>query len=135
MGIVHAEITIKNLRDGLKVDLGVSKEVRQTTVKAVVDTGAITLVITEAIRNALGLRVVEKRRATLANGQKEAFDVTESVNVHWKNRNSVCKAFVIPGAENVLLGAIPLEEMDLIVDPARQELTGAHGDEIVHLLL
>ena len=135
MGIVHAEITIKNLWDGLKLDSGIGKEVRQTTVKAVVDTGAITLVINEDIRKKLGLRVVEKRRATLANGQREAFDVTEPVNVHWKNRNAVCKAFVISGAENILLGAIPLEEMDLIVDPARQELTGAHGDEIVHFLL
>jgi hypothetical protein len=31
----------------------------------------------------------------------------------------------------VLLGALPLEDMDLIVDPARQEITGAHGDEIL----
>jgi hypothetical protein len=38
---------------------------------------------------------------------------------------------VVPDAEEVLLGAIPLEDMDLIVYPARQELIGAHGDEVV----
>jgi hypothetical protein len=42
---------------------------------------------------------------------------------------------VLPGAEEVLLGAIPLEDMDLIVNPARQELTGAHGDEVVCLIM
>jgi hypothetical protein len=34
----------------------------------------------------------------------------------------------------VLLGAIPLEDMDLIVDPAGRELRGAHGDEVVCLV-
>jgi hypothetical protein len=37
---------------------------------------------------------------------------------------------VIPGAEFVLLGAIPLEFMDLMVHPAKQELVGVHGDNI-----
>jgi hypothetical protein len=40
----------------------------------------------------------------------------------------------VPGAEEVLLGAIPLEGLDLMVDPTRQELTGAHGDEPLFIL-
>jgi hypothetical protein len=36
---------------------------------------------------------------------------------------------VVSGDGKILLGAIPLEDMDLMVDPVRQELTGAHGDE------
>jgi len=46
MGLVHAEITLKNLKDKMKVEEGYIKEpeVRQTTVKAVVDTGAMTLI-------------------------------------------------------------------------------------------
>jgi hypothetical protein len=40
----------------------------------------------------------------------------------------------VPGAEEVLLGAIPLEDLDLIVDPVRQELTGAHGEEALFML-
>jgi hypothetical protein len=43
-------------------------------------------------------------------------------------------ALVMPGDGDVLLGAIPLEDMDLIVHPASQELRGAHGDEVVCLL-
>jgi hypothetical protein len=42
---------------------------------------------------------------------------------------------VIPGAETVLLGAIALEGMDLMIHPARQELTGVHGDEIEYMAL
>jgi hypothetical protein len=40
----------------------------------------------------------------------------------------------IPGDGDILLGAIPLENMDLIVDPARQMLTGAHGDEPIGII-
>jgi hypothetical protein len=40
-----------------------------------------------------------------------------------------------PGADSILLGAIPLLAMDLIVDPKRQQLIGAHGDEVVCLFI
>jgi clan AA aspartic protease len=136
MGIVHAEITIKNLRDENLADSGMIKdsEIRQTTVTAVVDTGAITLVINEAIRQKLGLKIKGHRRATLADGAAHDYEVTEPVSVHWKNRDSPCKAYVLPNSDNVLLGAIPMEDMDLIVNPAKQELVGAHGDEIMTYL-
>jgi hypothetical protein len=56
------------------------------------------------------------------------------MEVHWKDRESTCRALVLPEAGETLLGAIPLEDMDLIVDPAGQELKGAHGDEILCLI-
>ncbi|MDR1231782.1 MAG: hypothetical protein LBK61_10320, partial [Spirochaetaceae bacterium] len=59
--------------------------------------------------------------------------VTEPVKVHWKNRRAVCEAVVLPDTDEVLLGAIPMEAMDLIVHPAKEEVTGAHGSRIVHL--
>ena len=136
MGIVHAEITLKNLLEESLAEHGKIKdsEVRQTTVMAVVDTGAITLVINEEIRQKLGLKIRGHRRATLADGAAHDYEVTEPVSVHWKNRDSPCKAYVVPNSNNVLLGAIPMEDMDLIVNPAKQELVGAHGDEIVSVL-
>ena len=136
MGIVHAEITLKNAIDMGNARRGMIKdfEIRQTTVTAVVDTGAITLVINEEIRQKLGLEITGKSRATLADGTAHDYEVTEPVSVHWKNRDSPCRAYVVPNANNVLLGAIPLEDMDLIVSPAKQELVGAHGDEIVGIL-
>jgi clan AA aspartic protease len=136
MGMVHAEITLKNLIDMSDAERGMIKdsEVRQTTVTAVVDTGAGTLVINEAIRQKLGLKIKGTRRATLADGAAHEYEVTEPVSVHWKNRDSPCNAYVLPNANKVLLGAIPLEAMDLIVNPAKQELVGAHGDEIMTYL-
>ena len=136
MGIVRAEITLKNAIDMGNADRGMIKdsEIRQTTVTAVVDTGAITLVINEEIRQKLGLKTRGHRRATLADGVAHDYEVTEPVSIHWKDRESACNAYVVPNANNVLLGAIPMEDMDLIVSPKNQEVVGAHGDEAVGIL-
>jgi clan AA aspartic protease len=136
MGLVHAEITLKNIRDKIKAEEGYIKEpeIRQTTVQAVVDTGAMTLVINEQLRQQLGLGIVGAKQATLADNTKRTVKIAEPVEVHWKNRSMTCQPWVV-GAGRILLGAIPLENMDLMVDPAGQELIGAHGDEEVGLLL
>jgi len=136
MGLVHAEITLKNIRDKIMAKEGYIKEpeVRQTTVKAVVDTGAMTLVINEQLRQKLGLGVVGEKPATLADNTKKTVQIAEAVEVHWKNRSMICQPWVV-SAGRILLGAIPLENMDLIVDPGSQMLVGAHGDEEVGLLL
>ena len=136
MGLVHAEITLKNAYDVGDCRRNIIKEpeIRQTVVKAVVDTGAMTLVISEQLRQQLGLGIVGAKVATLANNVKETVKIAEPVEVHWKNRTMTCEPWVV-GAGRVLLGAIPLENMDLIVDPAGQELVGAHGEEEVGMLL
>jgi predicted aspartyl protease len=136
MGIVHAEITLKNAGDVSNVRRGIIKEpeIRQTVVQAVVDTGAMTLVINEQLRQQLGLGIVGAKEATLANNVKETVKIAEPVDVHWKNRSMTCRPWVVSSGR-ILLGAIPLENMDLIVDPAGQELVGAHGEEEVGLLL
>jgi len=136
MGIVHTEITLKNAGDALNVRHGIVKdpEVRQTTLQVVVDTGAMTLVINEQMRLQLGLAVVGTKQATLADDTKKTVQIAEPVEIHWKNRSMTCQPWVV-NSGRILLGAIPLEDMDLIVDPAKQELIGAHGDEEVGLLL
>jgi hypothetical protein len=65
----------------------------------------------------------------LANGEKVTCKIAAPVEVTWKNRSMVCEPWVVPGAKEVLLGAIPLENMDLIVDPKNQKLIGAHGEQ------
>jgi len=100
----------------------------------VVDTGALTLVINEEIRQKLGLRVVGTRTATLADNTKKTVKIAQSVEVNWNNRSMVCRPWVVESG-NVLLGAIPLEHMDLMVDPVSQTVIGAHGDIEVGLLL
>jgi clan AA aspartic protease len=133
MGDVHAEIRLVNTGDRIKFRDGLITEqaIRHIKVWALVDTGARTLVISEAIRQELGLVIEGTRNAILADGSRKAFPVTEPLYILWTNCATSCHALVIPNAPTVLLGVIPLEDMDLIVDPVRQELAGAHGDEVL----
>ena len=137
MGTVHAEITLKRARDIHNRAEGLIKDqdTHETTVKAIVDTGAMSLVITEEIRQKLALNITEEKSALLANGERAYCMITEPVEVHWKNRNMICNAVLIPGAKKVLMGVIPLESMDLMVNPVTQEVTGIHGEEEITLLL
>ena len=136
MGLVHAEIILRNAGDVSSVRRGYIKEpeIRQTTITAMVDTGSLHLVINEDIRRQLGLVVEKPYKAELADGSAQTYGLTESVQIQWKDRIVACQAIVIPNANDVLLGAIPLEALDLIVNPVNQELTGAHGDEAVYML-
>ena len=136
MGIVKAEITLKNANDCTNAKLGLTteKEIREMTVTAVVDTGAWTLVISEAVREKLGLELHGDDWVTLANGVTESVKKVDPVQIHWKNRNMICQPILIPGADEVLLGAVPLEEMDLIVDPRNEEIVGRHGERTLRRL-
>jgi len=133
MSLVQTEITLKNSEDKMKAKDGLIREteIRQITVNALVDTGAWTLVINEETREKLGLDVVGTDSGTLADGKKAEYNVAGPLEVIWKNRRTTCEALVLPDAEDILLGAIPLEAMDLTVNP-RRELVGAHGDQILH---
>ena len=132
MGNVYAEITVKNAYDVGCANAGQISEnnVRTVILNALVDTGATTLVINEDLFNQLGLDVIETRSINIAGGGKIEGKVTSPVHIHWKNRFAAVSAVVLPGGKP-LLGVIPLEFMDLIVDPIRRELVGAHGDEAV----
>jgi clan AA aspartic protease len=130
MGTAYDKITLKNAGDVINVRRGLIKEpeIREITIQVVADTGADTLVINEAVRKALGLRLTGKRVAYLANGEGNSCAITEPVDVHWKNRTMTCRPWLMPDAPEVLLGAIPLEDMDITVDCTRQCLVGVHGD-------
>lgn len=129
MGKFKEEIILTNAKDEMLMGAGACKEVRQVTVKAIVDTGAMTLYIDEATCAQLGLDITGTRMARVADGRSISSKVTSPVGIRWKNRYTSIPARVLPGAENTLLGAIPLEDMDLMVDMPHQCLVGAHGDE------
>jgi len=137
MGTVHAEITLKNAADETNAQAGYIKteDIRTVTVTAVVDTGAATLVINEEVCQTLGLHIKGERSAQMADGRWVACKLTEAVEVCWKDRYWTCTAMLIPGAKSVLLGAIPLEGMDLMVNPNSRELVGIHGDSVELMLL
>ena len=129
MGNVFAEITVKNVMDMGLAQAGhiTENNVRSVTLTAVVDTGATTLVIDEKTFKQLGLTVVKTRDVNLAGGGKTECKVTDAVHIQWKDRFAVVNAVVLPEGQP-LLGVIPLEFMDLMVDPVNRELVGVHGD-------
>jgi len=132
MGIVHTEITLKNLYDNRDAQKGHIKpeDVRTETVTAIADTNSMYLVITEELRQKLGLEIKEQKTARIANGEQVNCQITESVEIHWKDRETTLPAMVIPGSKKILFGALPMEAMDLMVNPVTQEVAGVHGDRV-----
>jgi len=136
MGTFKEEITLENILDRGFANHGYIKEdeIRTLKVDALPDTGAWTLVINEDIRQKLGLDIEEISESTLADGKTDTYEITESVKIRWKNRSTVLPAVVVPNAKDILLGALPLEAMDLMVDPVHERLVGVHGDQPLHIL-
>ncbi|MDR2246997.1 MAG: aspartyl protease family protein [Treponema sp.] len=136
VGEVRTEITLVNVREAGYAQGGFIPEsqVKRLTVNAVVDTGAWTLVINEETRQKLGLLAEETSEATVAGGAVVPCRITEPVGIRWKNRHTVCEAAVIPDEADVLLGAFPLQGMDLMVHPKKQEVVGAHGPDVRYVI-
>jgi clan AA aspartic protease len=124
MGLVHANIELINTEDITLVDHGYKKEkeIRRVKIKALVDSGAFMLCINEEIRNQLGLKKIGFESATLANNTIEKYEIVGPVTLLFENRNTICRAIVLPGKSEVLLGAIPMEDMDVLIDPKKQKL-------------
>jgi predicted aspartyl protease len=131
MGEVKEKITLRNVADLVRAgDKHITEqEIRQITIKAVVDTGTMSLVMGEETCKRLGLIIEKESAVFLAGGVKQSCKVTGPVEIRWKDRDTACKAIVLSGKEEILLGCIPLEDMDLIVNPVERCLAGAHGDE------
>jgi clan AA aspartic protease len=111
MGLIHTEITLRNPR---------YPELRPIVTKALVDTGAITLCIPEHVALQLKLDEAEKREVTIADGTKRSVSYVGPVQVFFDNRSSFCGAMVL--GDTVLLGAIAMEDMDLVISPKHQRI-------------
>jgi len=81
----------------------------------------IMMAINETIQEQLGLRVIEKRKAQLADGSVNEYVFVGPIEVKFKNRRCSVDAVVLPGDNEPLLGAIPMEDMDVLIHPQRQE--------------
>jgi clan AA aspartic protease len=112
MGQVFAEIELSNPRQ---------VELQPVIARALADTGSLMLCIPERIALQLQLETESMRHVTLANGHSERVPYVGPIRVRFGRRFCYVGAFVMGDA--VLLGAVPMEDMDLIVDPVRRELT------------
>lgn len=111
------------------IDLGMSKrsiigidEIKRLNVNMLVDTGSEYMCINETIQQQLDLPFLEKRKGVLADGSVVEYDVVGPIEVRFENRRCSVDAMVIPGNNEPLLGAIPMEDMDVLIHPHKRQL-------------
>ncbi len=124
MGMVYADVELINGLDegNAKQHIIGDDEVRKFPVNILVDTGSYMLAINQQIQEYLQLPVVDSKRAQTADNRIINCDVVAPIVLLFKNRRFTGSAMVLPGDAEPLLGAIPLEEMDVLIHPLRQEL-------------
>lgn len=129
MGLIKASLQLVNTADEIKLDEGliVKSAVKQLTEIFLIDTSAYMLCINGTMRNKLGLRHFGYERYELADGTKQQFETVAPVSVYFENRNTVCRALVLPGDTEPLLGIIPMKDMDVVLNPKLQTIT-VHPD-------
>ena len=120
MGMVYAKLRLLNA-----IDVGLFKrgmleegEIRQVEVEALVDSGAMNLVVPSHIAIQLGLDHVDSIEVELANSKREKVEKVGPVEIRFANRISNVDAIVL--GDEVLLGAIPMQDMDVVIDPRRE---------------
>lgn len=124
MGLVYADVELINAGDiemARRYIIG-EDEIKRMRINVLVDTGAYNLCINESIQAQLELPFVEKRKGQLANGSIEEYDFVGPVVLKFKNRQTACYALVLRGSNEPILGAIPLEDLDVLIHSVRQEL-------------
>lgn len=111
MGIVYQNILIGN---------AAKPNLEEIDAKALVDSGAIDLRIPRHVVIQLKLETLEQREVTYVDGRKEAVDYVGPIKIECFGRHAFTGAMVM--GDVVLLGAIPMESMDLLIDPRRLQL-------------
>jgi len=109
MGVIRAEFTFANPAD---------RNLQPISTIALVDTGAVHLCLPEHMAIQLDLRELEQREVTLANGHRITVPYCGPVEIRFRNRRCFTGAMVL--GDEPLIGAIPMEDMDLVVVPGRQ---------------
>ena len=113
MGLASAMLRLSNPR---RPDLD------PVTVEALADTGAVHLCIPEHVAIQLALEEIDRKEVTLADGSRKMVPYVGPVELHFKNvelhfKNRVGFAGALVLGDQVLLGAIPMEDLDLVVIP------------------
>ncbi len=119
MGLIREKFEIINSDDLALAKNGYipNNKVRRNTFTLLIDTGAYMLCINEEIKSQLGLEKIEEDTATLADGSVKLYEIVGPVHLKFKNRTTICRALVLPGNTEPLLGAIPMEDMDVYINP------------------
>jgi clan AA aspartic protease len=111
MGTVRADIVLSNPS---------KPKLKALSVQALVDTGAMTICIPEHVAVQLQLAEIDKREVTTADERSQVVPYVGPIQIRFQNRTCFTGALVI--GESVLLGAVPMEDMDLVVAPSRRTI-------------
>ena len=111
MGIIRATVELSNPKQ---------PELKPLNVSALVDTGAITICIPEHVAVQLKLVEIERREVTTADERSHVVPYVGPIQIRFQNRTCFTGALVL--GETVLLGAVPMEDMDLVISPSRQTI-------------
>jgi predicted aspartyl protease len=138
MGRVLTEIKVQNIEDLYLVKRGALKEdqIRQVIIPdALVDTGATLLSLPTSVIRALGLDQTTTKRVTSSIGQSQA-NIYEAVRLTIQDRFCAIDVLEVPDGVPALVGQLPLENLDFVVDPKAHQLIGnpRHNGEHVYEL-
>jgi clan AA aspartic protease len=111
VGVVNAEIILRNPR---------KPALAPVNVEALADSGSVHLCIPDHVRIQLDLEEIDKKEATLADESRKLVPYVGPIEVRFRNRVGFAGALVV--GNQVLLGAIPMEDMDLVVIPGMHTL-------------
>jgi len=133
---VTVSAIIESIEDLYRVQRGelLEESVRRVEISdALVDTGATTLSMPRHLIDQLGLLPIRSRRVLTTSGVRDVA-IFGAVRLTVNGRDCVCDVVEVDDACPVLIGQVPLELMDFVVDPSRRMLMGnpAHGGE--HML-
>jgi clan AA aspartic protease len=125
MGRVMTRVELFNIVDELNAAAGLipADRVRRQVVEALVDTGAVHLALPADVVATLGLVEIDRRQFRLADGTLRELPIAGALHIAILGRTLECSAVVLPAGSTPLIGQIPLEGMDLVVDPRSREVT------------
>lgn len=112
VGMVRTNVELSNPR---------KSRLKPLMVDALVDTGAMTICIPEHVAVQLQLAEIEKREVTTADERSHVVSYVGPIQIKFQNRTCFTGALVI--GDSVLLGAVPMEDMDLVISPSGQTIT------------
>ncbi|GHT32079.1 hypothetical protein FACS1894214_3810 [Planctomycetales bacterium] len=124
MGLIYADLTLANYADLVNAREGLipNDKVRRTKVRSMVDTGCENFTINETVFQQLGLKEEWREPFEMADGTIAELPVSGGIAVFFENRQTLVHAAVAPGNTDVLLGAIPMQSMDVLIDPRQEKL-------------
>ena len=130
MGEIHTEMMLENTGDREYCRRGGCEEsgIRRSTVKGIVDTGAVTLVLPQNVVERLGLPQQGTAFVTYADERRDERPLAGPVSVHIGNRAMIMNCIVGPPLSEALIGQVVLESLDLIADCTNRTLTPRYPD-------